>query len=241
VQWSYNAWGGKYPPFDQDQAVAASVASAIGLPCVAGGAMLEGGAIDVNGQGWIMTTASCLLNPNRNPGWTLDRMESRLREMLGVEEFLWLQGELEGDDTDGHIDNLARFVGPAEVVVVAGHEPGQTPGLQANRDFLQAWRSRSGQRLTVHALPLPEPLFDRDQRLPASYANFLITNRSVLVPQFQCPQDVLACQVLADCFPGRRIRGLDCSGAIRGLGAIHCLTQQIPEPPNRAPHGGSST
>jgi agmatine deiminase len=228
VKWEYNAWGGKYPPFDLDNAAALSIAKALDIPIVAGGMRLEGGAIDVNGNGWLMTTASCLLHPNRNPGLTREDAEHNLREMLGIDEFLGLQGEIEGDDTDGHIDNLARFVGSAHVVMVYAESLDDPHGFDANRHLLENWRSRRGEPLRVDLLPVPAPVYDRDNRLPASYANFLITNGSVLVPQYQCPADDQACQILAGCFPSRRIRGIDCTGAIRGLGAIHCLTQQVP-------------
>ncbi len=233
VDWEYNAWGGKYPPYDADNAAASQMASALNLTCVAGGMVIEGGSLDGNGQGWMMTTASCLLNHNRNPGADRARMEQRLGSMLGASEVLWLGGSLPGDDTDGHIDNLVRFVDPTTVVAI---QPDASYGLDSlglteNWHQLTAWRSADGRSLVVKALPLANPQKFQTAHWPASYANFYITNGSVLVPSYHCPQDDEACEVLASCFPTRRIVPVDCTYAIRGLGAIHCLTQQVPAEP----------
>ncbi|HEY6563851.1 MAG TPA: agmatine deiminase family protein [Pirellulaceae bacterium] len=239
IDWQYNAWGGKYPPYDDDNAAARRMAAAIGLDCLSGGLFVEGGALDVNGDGWLLTTASCLLNPNRNRDVSREFLEDRLRAMLGVREILWLGGSLAGDDTDGHIDNLVRFVGPRTVATVWERDPRDEnyAGLNENLQWLRSWRSADGDPLEVLTLPTPDPILVNSRRLPASYANFYFTNGSVLVPQYQCPQDQIACDVLARCFPNRRIVGLDCTWAIHGLGAIHCLTQQIPSagPPRAQP------
>ncbi len=230
TQWTYNAWGGKYPPYDRDQQVAESMAKALGVPCVPGGMVLEGGAVEVNGEGWLLTTEDCLLNPNRNPDRSRAQIESRLRDMLGVDEIVWLGGGVVGDDTDGHIDNLSRFVAPRTVVTVVEPNPHSVnyPPLQENLRRLESWRSREGQSLEIVTLPTPAPLIHEGKPLPASYGNFLITNGSVLVPHYRCEHDAEVREILQPLFPNRKIVGIDCTYAIRGLGAIHCLTQQVP-------------
>ncbi len=200
------------------------------VPCVAGGMVLEGGSIDVNGAGDLLTTESCLLNPNRNPHFSREEIEGRLQAMLGVHQILWLGEGIVGDDTDGHVDDLTRFVGPSTVVSVVEEDPSDTnyQPLQDNLERLQTMQTVSGDRLRVETLPMPEPIFHGEQRLPASYANFYIANRKVLVPQFRQANDEIARSTLQRLFPERHIIGLDCVDVVAGLGAIHCLTQQVP-------------
>jgi len=236
VDFDYNAWGGKYPPFDLDREVGRLMAEALGVPRYARpNVVLEGGSIDVDGAGALLTTEQCLLNPNRNP--TLERadVERLLRECFGVGEILWLGEGIEGDDTDGHIDDLTRFVAPDTVVTVVEAnraDPNHGP-LAANRRRLDTLTVR-GRPLTVVELPMPEPQYLDEQRLPASYANFYVANGAVLVPTFGCPADDTACGILRDCFPGRRVVPIDCRVIIAGLGALHCLTQQVPAVPAAA-------
>jgi len=230
IDFDYNAWGGKYPPFDRDRAVAARMADRLGIPLISGGIVLEGGSVDVNGEGLGLVTEQCLLNPNRNPSLGRDEIGARLRELLGLRELLWLGEGVEGDDTDGHIDNLARFVGPRRVVTVVGQDsadPNFAP-LAENRRRLVEFRDAEGLGLEVVELPLPAPMFRDGARLPASHANFYIANELVLMPAFGGASDDIAAGILGDCFPGRRVVAIDCRALIVGLGALHCLTQQIP-------------
>jgi agmatine deiminase len=229
--WGYNAWGGKYPPFDRDQTVAEQMAQELNVPCVQGGMILEGGAIDVNGAGILLTTEECLLNPNRNPRMDRETIEQKLRAFFGVCEIVWLGGGVAGDDTDGHIDNLCRFVSERCVVTVVENDPQSDnyAPLQENLRRIENWRGSDGRGLEVIKLPTPPTLFHQGQRLPASYGNFLITNHSVLLPLYGSPHDETAQRLLQEVFSSRRVVGIDCTYAIRGLGAIHCLTQQVPQ------------
>ena len=229
VDWGHNAWGGKYPPFDLDDVVPTRIANSLGLPVWQGGMILEGGSIDVNGAGALLTSESCLLNPNRNPGMSRQQIEQRLRDFLGVSEILWLGAGTEGDDTDGHIDNLARFVDERRVVAIVEDNPGD-----ANHEPLQANLARlremtiGGEPLEILELPMPARIDRKDLRLPASYANFYIANECVLLPIYADANDEIALNTLADAFPTRRIVPIDCRELIWGLGAFHCLTQQQP-------------
>jgi len=226
----FNAWGGKYPPYDRDDAAARAMAAALGIEVHSEPLVLEGGAIEVNGRGALLTTEQCLLNPNRNPGMSRASIEARLRELLGVHEILWLGEGIAGDDTDGHVDDLTRFVGPAKVVTAVESDVADENhrALAANRERLQALRLASGAGLEILELPMPAPRVAGGQRLPASYANFYIANGVVLVPAFDDPMDTDAQGLLAHCFPDRRILPIDSRALVQGLGAVHCLTQQIP-------------
>lgn len=230
LDFGYNAWGGKYPPYDLDQAVAAQMAAVLGVPRVEYAMILEGGSIDVNGLGALLTTERCLLNPNRNPDLGREEIEACLREACGVDQIVWLGAGIEGDDTDGHIDEITRFVAPATVVTAIENDrddPNHAP-LQANRRLLENVRLEGGRALEIVDLPMPEPLSYRGQRLPASYANFYIANERVLIPAFGVEADDAARAVIADCFPGRRVVAIDCRHLVVGLGGLHCLTQQVP-------------
>lgn len=228
--WGYNAWGGKYPPYDRDQLVAEQMARALGIPCRQGGMILEGGAIEVNGAGTLLTTEQCLLNPNRNGNMRREVIEARLRDFFGVQEIVWLAGGVAGDDTDGHVDNLCRFVNERTIVTVyeRDREHPNFASLHENFRRLEAWRGPQGSKFEIIKLPTPPALSHLGQTLPASYGNFLITNHSVLLPQFGAATDEQARGILQELFPNRQVRGIDSTIAIRGLGAIHCLTQQVP-------------
>ena len=231
LNFGFNAWGYKLSPFDEDNAVPHAVAKALGLPIFNfEHFILEGGSIDTNGQGTLLTTESCLLNPNRNP--TLDRtaIEKKLRDKLGVKKILWLGDGIEGDDTDGHVDDITRFVGPSTVITAVEedeHDPNCEP-LQQNLDRLHTMRLADGEPLHVLTLPMPTRIMREGQRLPASYVNFYIANSVVLLPVFNEHNDAWAVSALHEAFPTRRILPIDCRELIWGLGAFHCLTQQQP-------------
>jgi agmatine deiminase len=229
LDFDYNAWGGKYPPYDLDRRAAERMAEALGVPRSAPGIVLEGGSIDVNGAGALLTTEQCLLNPNRNPELGRGQIERVLEDTLGVQQVIWLGEGIAGDDTDGHVDDLTRFVGVDTVVTVVepdGRDPNHAP-LAANLERL-AGVQVDRKPLRVVELPMPEPQFHAGVRLPASYANFYVANGIVLLPVFSCAADAVAAELLADCFPDRRIVPIDCRALVGGLGALHCLTQQVP-------------
>jgi agmatine deiminase len=231
VDWEYNAWGGKYPPFDRDNNVPRQLAELTQRRRFSPGIILEGGAIEGDGRGTVLTTASCLLNSNRNHNMTCERMEQYLADFLVAKKVLWLpRGELAGDDTDGHIDQLARFVAPGVVVAATtddradeNYEP-----LRENFAALQNMTDVTERRLEVVGLPLPSAKYVDDQRLPACYCNFYIANGLVLVPQFDDPADDRAVGILREFMPNHEVRGLPSLDLVWGLGSFHCLTQQEP-------------
>ena len=229
VDWDYNAWGGKYPPCDLDDVVPTRVAGKLGLPVYYPQMILEGGSIEVNGTGALLTTEGCLLNPNRNPQLSRAQIEERLRDYLGVREILWLGEGIEGDDTDGHIDDLTRFVSEHAVVTVVEEDESDKnhAPLQANLERLRGL-TIGGKPLEIMTLPMPGRIVRDELRLPASYANFYIANTSILLPTFADPNDEKAIAVLQCAFPTRRVVPIDCRELIWGLGAFHCLTQQQP-------------
>jgi agmatine deiminase len=228
VDFIYNGWGGKYPPFDRDAAVAGAMAHRCGIPRIASPLVLEGGALDTNGDGVLMTTASCVLNPNRNPGLTRKEAEAELGRLLGTHTTLWVEGDLEGDDTDGHIDNLARFVSPRDILMVASADSSDPhyEGLSNAFKALSGTSEKLG--ISVHALPLPPAVMYDSHRLPASHANFYIGNQVVLLPAYGGASDREAEALLKRFFPDRRVVPIDCTDLVWGLGAFHCLTQQVP-------------
>jgi agmatine deiminase len=230
VDWGYNAWGNKYPPCDLDDAVPRHVARLRNLPLFSPGIVMEGGSLDVNGQGTLLTTESCLLHPNRNPELTKWQIEQHLRDYLGVTHILWLGDGIVGDDTDGHVDDLTRFVGPSTVVTAVEQDPADEnfQPLQENLERLRTMRDQDGHPLRVVELPMPGPMFCDGLRLPASYANFYIANGVVLVPTYRHAHDRVALEILQREFPDRRVIGLDSTDLIWGLGSFHCISQQEP-------------
>lgn len=230
LDFGYNAWGGKYPPFDLDNQVPRHMAEILGAAHLAVDMILEGGSIEVNGAGTLLTTEQCLLNPNRNPQLSRADIEQRLRDHLGVQQVLWLGDGIVGDDTDGHVDDLTRFVAEDTVLTVVEDDPGDAnfQALRENRERLATMRLPDGRPLRVVELPMPGPVYRGEERLPASYANYYVGNRVVLLPVFGCPRDEEAAAVLARCFPGRRVVAIDCRDVVVGLGTLHCLTQQVP-------------
>lgn len=230
VNWGYNAWGGKYPPFSDDDRLPLHIADYLSLPTTTPGIIMEGGSVEFNGAGSILTSKVCLLNPNRNPHLTQADIERYLCDYYGAEQVLWVSEGIVGDDTDGHIDDTTRFINHDTVLTAtesnrldANYEP-----LKQNLSDLKSLRLPNGQALNIVELPMPDPVVDSGERLPASYANFYITNGAVIVPTYRCRQDDVALQIIERCFPTRDIIGIDSTEIIWGLGSFHCLSQQEP-------------
>ena len=231
LDWDWNCWGGKYPPWQLDAAATQNFALHYHLPVLRPGIVLEGGAVDGDGDGTVLTTVSCLLNPNRNMCISQTEMERILREFLGARSVVWLSGKgIVGDDTDGHIDQLARFAGEQRVVVAEAYDADapEAPALRGNFEAVESGRTADNRPLCPVALTLPQPAFDGNQRLPMSYCNFCLVNGGVVVPAFRDPADDLALQQLQDCFPERTVIEVDATDLVRGLGSLHCLSQQLP-------------
>ena len=258
VDWEYNAWGGKYPPFDLDNQVPRKIAALQGRKIFSPGIILEGGAIEGNGEGLLLTTESCLLNPNRNPQLTKEETERYLRDYLGAKEIWWLRGgEMAGDDTDGHIDQIARFVNPRTIVVsvcddssdenyaptqqnlaelkgIVGWDQPALAGAGPPAAAFHPVGRRSLRELVppyvIVPLPLPGPKYVGDQRLPAGYANFIFVNGGLIVPTYDDPADTIAIDTLQRLLPDRRVVGSPSLNLVWGLGSFHCLSQQEPLP-----------
>lgn len=230
IDWGYNAWGGKYPPFDLDDQIPQHVAQCRGLPVFNPGIVMEGGSLDVNGCGTVLTTESCLLNENRNPDLNRAQIETYLRDYLNVSKVLWLGDGIVGDDTDGHIDDLTRFVSADTVVTVVEPDPADEnhAPLAENLRRLRTLTDQENRPLKIIELPMPRPIVVEDQRLPASYANFYIANGIVVVPTYRDPNDAVALERLRPLFPGREVIGLDSTDLVWGLGSFHCISQQEP-------------
>jgi agmatine deiminase len=229
VDWGYNAWGGKYPPFDLDDAVPQRVAELLNLPLFQPSMVLEGGSIDVNGAGLVLTTEACLLNPNRNPHLGKPQIEQYLKDYLGVDKILWLGEGIVGDDTDGHVDDLTRFVSADTVVTVVEDDP-RDKNYKPLQDNLRRLRAMEEIKRIVE-LPLPGVVEHEGQRLPASYANFYIADGVVLLPTYRHKKnDARAQSILQQLFPDRQVVAMDSTNLIWGLGSFHCLTQQQPAP-----------
>jgi len=231
TDWRFNTWGGKNPPFNLDNAIPRKIAVALEKRRFVNPMILEGGSIEVNGCGQLLTSEQCLLNPNRNPLMSRAEIERELREFLGVQQVLWLGEGIAGDDTDGHVDDMARFYKPDGIVACVepnGRDANHRP-LAENMERLQSFRTPTGKKFEIVPLPMPRPFGFQGQRVPASYANFLIVNGAVFVPVFRQPRrDAEACAILRDCFPGREIVPIDCYHLVWGLGTLHCLSQQQP-------------
>ncbi|MEI7856315.1 MAG: agmatine deiminase family protein [Methanomicrobiales archaeon] len=230
VHWDFNAWGGKYEDQIRDGRIPLAINRRLCLPIFTPGMVLEGGSIDVNGQGTMLTTRACLLNPNRNPDRSADQIEEKLKEYLGVEKVIWLNDGVVGDDTDGHIDDIARFVGPSTVVCAYERDIADAnyPALHDNYEILRQSCDQNQKPLSVIKLPMPAPVIDGDERYPASYTNFYIGNSVVIVPVFQDSHDAEALRILSDLFPGREVIGINARTMVEGFGTFHCGTQQQP-------------
>ena len=230
VDWGYNAWGGKYPPFDLDDVIPTKIGNQFGLQVYHPGIVMEGGSVDFNGAGTILTTTACLLNQNRNPQLNQQQIEEYLYNYYGTEQILWLGDGIIGDDTDGHIDDITRFVNEDTVVTVVEENKHDENYhiLKENLDTLKTMRLLNGKQLNIIELPMPDAVVYDGQRLPASYANFYIGNAAVVVPTYRCDKDDKALDILQNCFPDRKVIGIDSTDIIWGLGSFHCLSQQEP-------------
>ena len=230
VDWGYNAWGDKYPPYDLDDVIPTLIGKHFNLPVFHPGIVMEGGSVEFNGKGTILTSTACLLNPNRNPQLNQQQIEQYLFDYYGMEQVLWVDEGIVGDDTDGHIDDTVRFVNEDTVITVVEENKADENYelLQHNLAQLKTMRLLSGKQLNIVELPMLDEVVFEDQRLPASYANFYIANKSVIVPVFRSPNDDKALQIISQCFPGRNVVGIDSTDIIWGLGSFHCLSQQEP-------------
>ncbi len=226
TDWIFNGWA-KYENSQRDNAVPAFVASQLGMRSLVPNMVLEGGSIDVNGKGKLLTTEECLLSEIqcRNPGWSREQIEAKFREFLGIHEVIWLRDGIAGDDTHGHVDDLARFVSEDTVVTVLEQDKSDY-NYAPTHENLALLKQRGD--LRVVTLPMPSPVYFDGQRLPASYANFYIANKLVLVPTFQDKNDRIALNTLAELFPDREVIGIACTDLVLGLGTLHCMTQQQP-------------
>lgn len=231
VDWGHNAWGGKYPPFDLDDVIPTLIGKAYDIPVYHPGIIMEGGSVDFNGAGALITSTSCLLNPNRNPYLNKRQIEQYLMDYYGVEQILWVDEGIIGDDTDGHIDDTVRFFNEDSVITVIEHnkQDENYDLLKRNLKQLQNMCLLDDRSLNIVELPMPEPIYYDGQRLPASYANFYISNQHIIVPTFRSRRDAEAMNILAGCFPEREVVGIDSTDIIWGLGSFHCLSQQEPE------------
>ncbi len=241
ANWRFNAWA-KYENWRNDDLIPQQVSELYAMPAIAPKVMLpdghehrlvlEGGSVDTNGEGVLLTTEECLLSEvqQRNPGVSKEQMEQAFREYLGIEQVLWLHRGCAGDDTHGHVDDITRFVGPNTILTAV--EPNTADEnhlpLAENLERLHGARNLAGEPFEIRTLPMPAPVIFEGQRLPASYANFYICNGLVIVPTFNDSNDRVALNTLAECFPDRTVTGIHCTDLIWGLGALHCMTQQEP-------------
>jgi agmatine deiminase len=234
TDWEYNAWGGKYPPFDDDNRLPSWFAGEFGLASVKPGMVLEGGSIETNGEGVLLTTESVLLNRNRNPLLSRDEIEQNLEKWLGMEKVIWLRDGLAGDDTDGHIDDLSRFLNRNTILTMISENPDDVNhrALDENLTILKGSTNQHGEPFHIVTLPLPQTRIegttvDGSEFVPASYANFYIANGCVLVPLYDERYDEEALDLFGEYFPDRDIVGIDCADLVWGQGSIHCITQQL--------------
>jgi agmatine deiminase len=232
VDWIFNAWGDKYDALLPDDAFGAAIAPALKVPRFEPGIVMEGGAIDVNGQGTVLTTEQCLLNPNRNPHLKPQQVERFLKDYLGCTQVLWLGEGIEGDDTDGHVDDITRFVGPRTVLTAVEPDTGDAnhAPLAANLARLKGMTDQDGKPLDVIEVPMPGWVGDDEGRLPASYLNFLVANGLVLLPTFGHENDAEAQRIVQAVFPDRKVVPILANDLVLGMGTIHCLSQQMPAP-----------
>lgn len=231
VDWGFNAWGGKYPRYENDDAVPTRIAEELNVPVFQPKIVMEGGSVDFNGMGTVMTTEQCLLNRNRNPGISRRRIEQYLKSYYGQKHVIWLGRGITGDDTDGHIDDLARFINPTTIVTAVEEDPRHPDylALQDNLARLRSARDQDGRRFNIVELPMPGVVEHAGQRLPATYVNFYFINGAILVPLYRHRKnDRRALEILQQHLNDRRVIGIDCVELIWGLGSIHCLTQQQP-------------
>jgi agmatine deiminase len=231
VDWGFNAWGGKYPPYDADDAVPTEIAKQLNLPLFYPNIIMEGGSVEFNGAGTIATTTDCLLNKNRNPNLSKAEIEQYLKDYYGQQHVVWLTGGIEGDDTDGHVDDLIKFLSPTKVAIAIEDDPKDKNYrvLKSARKQLEKLRDQDNRPFEIIELPMPSPVTHDGQRLPATYINSYFVNGALLVPTYRDKKnDRKALDILQSHLPKHKVIGIDCVELIWGLGAIHCLTQQIP-------------
>ena len=230
VHWGFNSWGQKYEELLKDAQIPHVINEHMGLTCFEPGIVLEGGSIDVNGKGTLLTTKQCLLNKNRNACLPKEKIEAYLKDYLGVSHIIWLHFGIAGDDTDGHVDDLARFVNPTTVACAFEESDDEnSKALKQNYQTLCNSIDQDGKKLNIVKLPMPGNVEYKNKRLPASYTNFYIGNKTVLVPTFRSENDKAALAILRELFPTRKVVGIDCIDLICGFGAIHCISQQQPK------------
>ncbi|MEJ6980323.1 agmatine deiminase family protein [Pedobacter sp. P351] len=230
VDWGYNAWGNKYPPYDLDDVIPSLIGQHYNTPVFHPGIVMEGGSVEFNGKGSVLTSTCCLLNENRNPHLKQDQIEKYLSDYYGIDQVLWVDEGIIGDDTDGHIDDTIRFVNEDTVLSVVETKVNDENYelLQKNLRSLSKLRLLNGKQLNVVELPMPDEVVYDEMRLPASYANFYISNKHVIVPTYRCDKDDKALETIGQCFPEREVVGIDSTEIIWGLGSFHCLSQQEP-------------
>lgn len=230
VDWNYNAWGNKYPPYDLDDVIPTLIGKHFDIPVYHPGIIMEGGSVEFNGSGTILTSTSCLLNPNRNKHLNRDQIEKYLFDYYGANQVLWVEEGIVGDDTDGHIDDTIRFVNEDTVltVVESNTQDENYTLLQDNLAQLKKMRLLNGKQLNIIELPMPEAVIYENQRLPASYANFYISNKYVIIPTFKSAMDDKALSIISEAYKNREVVGIDSTDIIWGLGSFHCLSQQEP-------------
>ena len=230
VDWNYNAWGNKYPPYDLDDVIPTLIGEQLNLPVYYPNIIMEGGSVDFNDSKTLITSTACLLNPNRNPSLNQKKIEEYLFNYYGVEQVLWVDEGIIGDDTDGHIDDTVRFVNTDTVITVIEENKNDDNYslLQHNLKQLHGMRLLNGKQLNIVELPMPDEVIWEGQRLPASYANFYIANNYVVVPTFRSKKDDVALSTIQQCFTDRKVIGIDSTDIIWGLGSWHCLSQQEP-------------
>jgi agmatine deiminase len=232
VDWAFNAWGGKYPPYDSDDAVPTRIAEELSLGVFYPKIVMEGGSVEFNGAGTVLTTTDCLLNKNRNPKLSKSQIERYLKDYYGQKHVGWLTGGIEGDDTDGHIDDLARFISPRKLVIAVEEDSSDANYrvLRSARRQVAELRDQDGRPFEIIEIPMPQPVTHDGQRLPATYVNFYFVNGALLVPTYRSPKtDRKALAILQQHLPKHKVIGIDCVELIWGLGAIHCLSQQQPK------------
>ena len=229
VNWIFNCWGEKYDDLLKDKDIPQIINDKLQIPCFKPQIVMEGGSIDVNGKGTLLTTEQCLLNPNRNPNMTKENIEKHLKEHLGITHFIWLKNGICGDDTDGHIDDLARFVNPTTIVCAYEDDPDNQnfATLKDNYEILKNTKDQDGNQINVIKMPMPNNV-NNEYAVPASYTNFYIGNTKVLMPTFNHKNDQTALTILQKLFPDRKVIGIDCTDLVKGYGTIHCISQQQP-------------
>ncbi|RNC29066.1 MAG: Agmatine deiminase [Candidatus Dichloromethanomonas elyunquensis] len=240
VNWRFNAWGGKYAPWDLDDLVAPKILKHLGLKQLDASLVMEGGSIHVDGEGTMITTEECLLNPNRNPKLTREQIEKELEKFLHIQKIIWLKNGLYGDETDGHVDNIACFAAPGKILLQVCDDPDDENYhvTQKNIEILHCHRDALGRKFEIIPIKQPPRSYYRGRRLTLSYLNFYFVNGGIILPVFCAETDDSALQVLQKTFPGRRIRTVNGMAIIREGGNVHCTTQQMPAAKQFKTYGG---